>query len=121
MTPGATGGRFVIHTDQENIIVKNNNKGMPYLDIRDVEAEVALLFIQTTIGAVEMAMVALARMVSFFQTVQGNMEGYMQREVECARTNRKAQAMLDHPTDRDFLGMIRSVMILNCPVTPSAV
>jgi hypothetical protein len=115
------GGCFVIHANQGNIIVKNNNKGMPYLDVRDVEAEVALLFIQTTIGAVEAAMVAPAREVLFVQTVRGNMEGYTQREVEDARAAREAQAMLGHPTDRDFLGMIRSGMILNCPVTPSAV
>ncbi len=51
------GGCFVIHTNQGNIIVKNYNKGMPYLDVRDVEAEVTLLFIQTTIGAVEAAVV----------------------------------------------------------------
>jgi hypothetical protein len=49
------GGPFVIHADQGNIIVKNNSKGMPYLDIRDMEAEVVLLFIQTMIGAVEAA------------------------------------------------------------------
>ncbi len=53
--------------------------------------------------------------------VRGNMEGYTQREVEDARAARKAQAMLGHPTNRDFLGMVRSDMILNCPVTPSAV
>jgi hypothetical protein len=115
------GGCFVIHTDQGNIIVKNNNKGMPYLDVRDVEAEVALSFIQTTIGAIEAAMVAPARAVLFVQMVRGNMEGYTQREVEDARAVREAQAMLGHPTNRDFLGMIRSGMILNCPVTPSAV
>jgi hypothetical protein len=73
---------------------------MPYLNIRDVEAEVAL---------------------SFIQTVRGNMEGYTQREVKDARAAREAQAMLGHLTDRDFLGMVRSGMILNCPVTPSAV
>jgi hypothetical protein len=115
------GGCFIIHTNQGNIIVKNNSKGMPYLNVRDMEAEVALLFIQTTIGAVEAAMVALARAVSFIQTVRGNMEGYMQHEVKDARAARKAQAMLGHPIDRDFLGMVRSGMILNCPVTPSAV
>jgi hypothetical protein len=49
------------------------------------------------------------------------MEGYTQHEVENARAAREAQAMLGHPTDRDFLGMVRSGMILNCPVTPSAV
>ncbi len=94
------GGCFVIHTDRGNIIVKNNSNGMPYLDVRDVEAEIAL---------------------SFIQTVRGNMEGYTQREVKDARAACEAQAMLGHPTDRDFLGMVCSGMILNCPVTPSAV
>jgi hypothetical protein len=73
---------------------------MPYLDGRDVEAEVAL---------------------SFIQTVRGNMEGYTQREVEDAHAAREAQAMLGHPTNCGFLGMVHSGMILNCPVTPSAV
>ncbi len=41
------GERFVIHTNQGNIIVNNNSKGMPYLKVRDVEAEVVLLLIQT--------------------------------------------------------------------------
>ncbi len=115
------GGHFIIHTNQGNIIVKNNSKGMPYLDIRDVEAEVVLSFIQTTIGAVKVAMVAPANAVSFIQTVRGNMEGYTQRKVEDARPAREAQSMLGHPTGRDFLGMVRSGMILNCPVTPNAV
>jgi hypothetical protein len=79
------------------------------------------LFIQTTIGAVEAAMVAPARAVSFVQTVRRNMEGYTQHEVKDARAAREAQAMLGHPTDPNFLGMVRSGMILNCPVTPSAV
>jgi hypothetical protein len=114
-------GCFIIHTNQGNIIAKNNSKGMPYLDVRDAEAEVALSFIQTIIGAVEAAMVAPARAVSFVQTVRGNMEGYTQREVEDAHAARKAQAMLGHPTDRNFLGMVHPGMILNCPVTPSAV
>jgi hypothetical protein len=105
------GGRFVIHTNQGNIIVKNNSKGMLYLDIRDVEAEVVLLFIQMPIGAIEAAMVAPANAVSFIQKVRGNMEGYTQCKVEDARAACKAQAMLGHPTSRNFLGMVRSGMI----------
>jgi hypothetical protein len=93
-------GHFVIHSDQGDIVVKNNGVGMPYLDVRELEAEVALCFVQT---------------------VRGNMEGYTAREVEDARAARVAQAMLGHPTDRDFLGMVRSNMIENCPVTESAV
>ncbi len=49
------------------------------------------------------------------------MEEYTRREVEEARTAQEAQAMLGHPTDQEFLGIIRSGMISNCPVTPTAV
>ena len=41
------GGKFVLKTDQGDIIVKNNGKGMPYLDLQELEAEVALSFVQT--------------------------------------------------------------------------
>ena len=100
-------GSFIIHANQGNIIVKNNRKGMPYLDLRELEAKVALSFVQTV--------------VSFIQMVRGNMEGYTQREVEEACAAREAQAMLRHPTDQDFLGMVRSRMITNCPMSPTAV
>ncbi len=90
----------MIHSDQGDIVVKNNGVGMPYLDVRELEAEVALCFVQT---------------------VQGNMEGYTAREVKDTRATWVAQAMLGHLTDRDFLGMVHSNMIENCPVTKSAV
>jgi hypothetical protein len=76
--------------------VKNNSIGMPYLDVRELKAEVALCFIQT---------------------MRGNMEGYTAREIEDAQ----AQAMLGHPMDQDFLGMVRANLINNCPVTVSTV
>jgi hypothetical protein len=41
------GGVFIIHTDNRNIFVKNNSKGMPYLDLRELKVEVALFFVQT--------------------------------------------------------------------------
>jgi hypothetical protein len=78
---------------------RQNKKGMPYLDLRELEAETAL---------------------SFIQTVQGNMEGFTKCEVQEAKEAREAQGMLGHPTDRDFLGMIRNNMIPNCPVTITA-
>ncbi len=93
------GGKLVLHTDQGNIIVKNNNKGMPYLDLQKLEAKVALTFIQS---------------------VCGNIEGYTKRVVEEACSACKARAMLSQPTDQEFLGMVCSGMILNCPVTLAA-
>jgi hypothetical protein len=77
------GGKFIWHTDQGDIVIKNNSKGMLYLDIRELlEAKVAL---------------------SFIQTVQGNMEGYTRREVKEACAVQEAQAMLGHLTDQEFL------------------
>ncbi len=58
------GGAFIIHTNNGNIVVKNNSKGMPYLYLRECEAEVAL---------------------SFVQTMQGNMEGFTKRKVQEVR------------------------------------
>ena len=96
---GMNAGHFVIHTDQGNIKVQKNSKGMPFIDLDSVEGEVALEFIQT---------------------VRGNMDGFTRREIDEARAAREAQGMMGHPTDRDFLGMVRANMITNCPVTVSA-
>ncbi len=52
-------------------------------------------------------------MLSFIHTVWGIMEGYMRREVEEACTVQESQAMLGHPTDQEFVGMVRFGMILN--------
>ncbi len=43
---GMNAGHFVIHTDQENIKVQKNSKGMPYIDLDSVEGKVALDFVQ---------------------------------------------------------------------------
>ena len=97
---GMNSGHFVVHTDHCNIVVKKNEKGMPYIDLAGVDEEVAL---------------------DFVKTVQGNMEGFTCCEVEEARAAREAQGMVGHPTDRDFLEMVRANYIMNCPVTESAV
>jgi hypothetical protein len=97
---GMNPDHFVIHSDQGDIVVKNSGIGMPYLEVRELEAEVALCFVQT---------------------VRGNMEGYTALEIEDARAARAVQVMLGHPTDRDFWGMVHANQINTCPVTKSAV
>jgi hypothetical protein len=39
---GSYGGLFDIHSNQGDIIVGNYNKGIPFIDLRDLDAEVAL-------------------------------------------------------------------------------
>jgi hypothetical protein len=77
---------------------------MPFLNLKELEGEVALCLIQDTINM-----------------VQKNMEGFTKRKVEEAKAARKAQGMLGHPTDSNFLGMVASNMIANCDVTKNAV
>jgi hypothetical protein len=61
-------GHFIIHTDKGGIVVKNNLHRMPFLNLKEVETEVALCLIQDTI-----------------KTVQNNMEGFTKPEVEVAK------------------------------------
>ncbi len=92
--------RFVIHTDQGMISVHKNSKGMPYIDLDGANGEIAL---------------------DFIQMVRGNMDGFTRCEVEEARRTREVQGMMGHPTDRDFLGLVRANLISNFPVTTTAI
>ena len=77
---------------------------MSYLNLKEVEAEVALCLVQDAI-----------------QTVRGEMEGFTKQEVEETKAARKVQGMLGHPNDCKFLGMVCLNMIANCDVSESAV
>jgi hypothetical protein len=74
-------GQFIWHTDQGDIFIKNNSKGMPYLDIQEPKTKATLWFIQT---------------------VRGNKEGYIERMVKEACAAQEAQAMLGHPKTKNF-------------------
>jgi hypothetical protein len=63
------GGAFVCRTKDSNVVLKNNGKGMPYLDLREFKAKAVLSF-------------APKAALSFVQTVRGNMEGFTKGEVE---------------------------------------
>jgi hypothetical protein len=101
---GMNPGHFVIHFGECDVVVRNNEKGMLYLNLKDVKAKVALCLVQSAIN-----------------TIRGKMEGFSERKVKEATAARKAQGMLGHPTNCKFLGMVCSNMITNCTVTESAV
>ncbi len=46
---GMNPGQFVIHADAGDIVVRNNQKGVPYLNLKEVKAEVAPCLIQDVI------------------------------------------------------------------------
>ncbi len=64
-------GHFIIHTDKGGIVMKNNSHRMPFRNLKEVEAEVALCLIQDTI-----------------KKVWNNMEGFTKREMEEAKAAR---------------------------------
>jgi hypothetical protein len=92
--------RFVVHTKEGPVELMNNEAGMPYIDMEKCEERAALCFVQT---------------------IRERYEGYTKREVMAARSAREAQAMMGHPTDREFRNMVRTNMIQNCPITVEAV
>jgi hypothetical protein len=78
------GDQFVVHTKEGPVRLKNNEVGMPYIDLEDTSERAALCFVQT---------------------VRERYEGFTRREVQEARAAREAQAMIGHPTDREFRNM----------------
>ncbi len=68
---------------------------MPFIDLQDLKAEVALGINEDTakdiIQAMDNADIALT------QTVRSNMDGFTKREVKDTHAAPKAQAMLGHP------------------------
>jgi hypothetical protein len=63
------GGAFICRTKDGNVVLRNNGKGMPYLNLRESKAKTVLSF-------------APKAAQSFVQRVQGNMEGFTRCKVE---------------------------------------
>ncbi len=58
---------------------------------------------------------------AFVQTVRGNYEGYMKREVLRAKEACRGQALIGNPSEKYYEGMVRSNMIANFLVSTSDV
>ncbi len=89
---GCFGGLFIIHTDQGKLSSKTTG--------RECHTSISVSWRG-----------CLSCRPPFVQTVRGSMEVYTHWEDKEACTTHKAQAMLGHPTNRDFLGMVHSGMI----------
>jgi hypothetical protein len=56
--------------------------------------------------------------MAMIQTVCQQYKGFTKREVQDAIVACKAQAMIGHPTNAQFLEMVRNNTIKNCPIKP---
>jgi hypothetical protein len=53
------------------------------------------------------------------QTIHQHYKGYPKHKVKDATAARKAQVMTGHPTDAQFVEMVRNNTIKNCPIKPT--
>jgi hypothetical protein len=94
-----TGGNWIVTTPHDKEITFHQEedgvcRGFPYINMQ---------------SKVAMAMI---------QTVRQSYKGFTKRKVQDAIAARKAQAMTGHPTDAQFLEMVRNKTIKNCPIKP---
>mmetsp|Transcript_38268 Transcript_38268/g.114579 ORF Transcript_38268/g.114579 Transcript_38268/m.114579 type:complete len:85 (+) Transcript_38268:2001-2255(+) len=54
-------------------------------------------------------------------TVDGNMEGYTNREYDVAKEARASLALLGNPILQDYINIVRAGLVRNLPVTPDSV
>ena len=89
------GGVFKVHTKEGLVEFMLHESGLHYLDLKD----------QHESG------------VTLVTTIRDNFEGYTKHEVEGAIKAQELQAMLGHPSQKDFEGMVCTNLVANCPVT----
>ena len=88
-------GMFKVHTKQGIVEFIPHESELHYLDLKDnEEAGVALV-----------------------TTIRENFEGYTKKQVEGAINACHLQAMLGHPSRKDFKGIVHVNLIVNCPMT----
>jgi hypothetical protein len=108
-----------VYTPKREVRFYKDEQGLPYLDLEESSKAAVMLLHQgedlcvdtTATEPVNEGTVALAQMV------QGNYEGYMKREVLKAKEARRAQAMMENPSEKDYKTMVSNNLIQECPIT----
>jgi hypothetical protein len=57
------------------------------------------------------------RQLTMVSTVESESQGYSKRQIEQAKTARDFQAKVGHPSTQDLKSIVKSNLIVNCPVT----
>jgi len=115
ITYDSWAGYYVVHTPKGEVHFYKDEQGRPYLDLEESSEDGTLLLMQHEGSACNEESEA----VSLVQTMRRNYEGYTKHEVLKAKEARRAQAMLDNPSEAEYKGMVSHNLIPNCPVTSS--
>ncbi len=105
-------GYYLVHTKNGEVRFYKDKNGLPFIDLKDLLEEEAILLVKA--GSKEAAKV-------FVQTVGQKHERFTKRKVLEAKEARCAMGIIGNPGKEDFKGMVRGIMIKNCPVTLDAI
>ena len=105
-------GYYVVHTQDGPVKFYKDENGLPYINLEDSEEDAAMLLVQ--MGSEEAATV-------FVQTVRQNYEGFTKKEVLQAKEIRRAMGLIRNPSEKDVKGLVSNNMIMNCPITTTAI
>jgi hypothetical protein len=85
--------QFVVVQPKKQVVFQQSGSGLYYHDTTD-------------------------RAVVMVNTMEGNREGYTNRDFRSTKQARRALGMVGYPSENNFKRMVSSNMIRNCPVTP---
>jgi hypothetical protein len=108
-------GHCVVHMPKGEVNFHKDEQGLPYIKLDGpTGCEAVMMLLQSM---QQEHRVCTGVKVLHVQTVHGNYEGHMKRDVLQAKEAQPAQAMIRNPSEGDFKGMISGNLIKNCPVT----
>jgi len=90
------GDVFTVHTPEHKVHFKCSDEGLYYHDVDN-------------------------RAITLVTTVEGNKEGYSERQIKQAELARKIYAMVGRPSPKDFMAMIKTGTLKNVPITAADV
>jgi hypothetical protein len=108
-------GHYVVHMPRGEVNFHKDEQGLPYIELYGpTGCEAAMILLQSM---QQEYCVCMGVKVLHVQTVRGNYEGCMKRDVLQAKEAQRAQAMIGNPSKGDFKGMVSGNLIKNCPIT----
>ncbi len=109
-------GHYVVHTPKGAVNFYKDEQGLPYIDLDEPGEEATIMLLQRVQGERSKAAGELIK-TALVQTVQGNYEGYTEKDILKANEAHRVQGMIGNPSEKDYKGMVSGNLTTNCPIT----
>ncbi len=108
-------GVFVVHTPKGVVEFKPSEQGLHYIEVSKEGDSVQHMLVH--IETDDVMITSSDKGFMMVNTVRASSEGYTKHDIEKAQEARHLQGMIENPTEREFVGMVREKLIANCPAT----